>query len=170
MARRVRPSGGGIYRCWRERPRPARAEEARVDRVAEEARVAEEPRSAPERTRPGGRPRARWTARTVPLFFSMTPTSMHSSTLHILCICGGCTSECQKGSTSARARARHTAHTVSGGSSFHLDRASEVRRQSRPSQHLVQLADRENSLTDSCWCCCYSNCNQPRPACLPPPT
>ena len=60
-------------------------------------------------TRPGERPPARWTARTVPRFSSMTPPSMHSSSLRILCICGGCTSECQKGATSA-----HEAHDPHG--------------------------------------------------------
>ena len=81
-----------------------------------------------ERTRPGERPPARWTARTVPRFSSMTPPSMHSSSLHILCICGGCTSECQKGATSARER---MTHTVTGSSRFHLDAlCSDVRRQS----------------------------------------
>ena len=67
-----------------------------------------------ERTRPGERPPARWTARTVPRFSSMTPPSMHSSLLRILCICGtGCTSECQKDRLQ---HARRTTHTGTGGS------------------------------------------------------
>ena len=67
-----------------------------------------------ERTRPGERPPARGTARTIPRFSSMTPPSMHSSLLRILCICGtGCTSECQKDRLQ---HARRTTHTVTGGS------------------------------------------------------
>ena len=67
-----------------------------------------------ERTRPGERPPARGTARTIPRFSSMTPPSMHSSLLRILCICGtGCTSECQKNRLQ---HARRTTHTVTGGS------------------------------------------------------
>ena len=67
-----------------------------------------------ERTRPGERPPARGTARTIPRFSSMTPPSMHSSLLRILCICGtGCTSECQKDRLQ---HARRTTHTGTGGS------------------------------------------------------
>ena len=67
-----------------------------------------------ERTRPGERPPARGTARTIPRFSSMTPPSMHSSSLRILCICGtGCTSECQKNRLQ---HARRSTHTVTGGS------------------------------------------------------
>ena len=87
-------------------------------------------------TRPGERPPARWTARTVPRFSSMTPPSMHSLTLHILCICGGCTSECQKDRLQ---HARRTTHTVTGGSpaaAFTWTRCVVRRDDSRASRYL----------------------------------
>ena len=73
------------------------------------------------RTRPGERPPARGTARTVPRFSSMTPPSMHSSSLHILCICGtGCTSECQKDRLQ---HARLTTHTARRAAASEVDSA-----------------------------------------------
>ena len=74
-----------------------------------------------ERTRPGERPPARGTARTIPRFSSMTPPSMHSSLLRILCICGtGCTSECQKDRLQ---HARRTTHTARRAAASEVDSA-----------------------------------------------
>ena len=99
-----------------------------------------------ERTRPGERPPARWTARTVPRFSSMTPPSMHSSLLRILCICGtGCTSESQRGPTWRLHGARTAQHTVTGGSRFHLDAlCNEVRRACTTPVCLAAIAASEN--------------------------